>query len=346
MRRRGRSRSGPRSSRARPARGTADSSVPGAPRRIARARGAGESRTSPSSGLYGARTVRRAHSGHELIVDLGRRANRQPVLLPRREAAVRSVAREKPSSCSRAAARLVEYPCAQTRTSCWSRPTMCGLWVRVGVRVDAPLEHGERDVQRSGDDAVPNARDASACRSGVLPCVAQRSLPRARAGRACSAHRATVRRVVRTCRQAWVWRQSSQAPRRTTSCAATTYPRPSATRAIADSSVGVFERLDLPAVVADEVVMMIAAGVGRLEARDSVPEVDSLDEARGRPCRRARGRRSRSRPERRARGRDRGSRGPKGSSPARRGARRRAVERRRCGRWPLAGVRAPSRSRS
>ena len=41
---------------------------------------------------------------------------------------------------------------------------------------------------------------------------------------------------------------------------------------------GVFERLDLPAVVADEMVMMIAAGVGRLEARDSVSEVDSLDE--------------------------------------------------------------------
>ncbi len=32
--------------------------------------------------------------------------------------------------------------------------------------------------------------------------------------------------------------QSSHAPRRTTSCAATTYPRPSATRSIADSSVG------------------------------------------------------------------------------------------------------------
>ena len=42
---------------------------------------------------------------------------------------------------------------------------------------------------------------------------------------------------------------------------------------------GVLERLDLPAVVADEMVMMIAAGVGRLEARDSVSEVDSLDEA-------------------------------------------------------------------
>jgi hypothetical protein len=41
---------------------------------------------------------------------------------------------------------------------------------------------------------------------------------------------------------------------------------------------GVFERLDLPAVVADEMVMMIAAGVGRLEARDSVAEVDPLDE--------------------------------------------------------------------
>jgi len=42
---------------------------------------------------------------------------------------------------------------------------------------------------------------------------------------------------------------------------------------------GVLERLDLPAVVADEVVMMIAAGVCGLEARDSVAEVDSLDES-------------------------------------------------------------------
>ena len=42
---------------------------------------------------------------------------------------------------------------------------------------------------------------------------------------------------------------------------------------------GVFERLDLPAVVTDEMVMMVAARVGRLEARDSVSEVDSLDES-------------------------------------------------------------------
>lgn len=42
---------------------------------------------------------------------------------------------------------------------------------------------------------------------------------------------------------------------------------------------GVLERLDLPAVVADKVVMMVAAGVGRLEARDAVSEVDALDES-------------------------------------------------------------------
>ena len=41
---------------------------------------------------------------------------------------------------------------------------------------------------------------------------------------------------------------------------------------------GVFERLDLPAVVTDEMVMMVAARVGRLEARDSVSELDSRDE--------------------------------------------------------------------
>src|SRR6187200_2212496 len=41
---------------------------------------------------------------------------------------------------------------------------------------------------------------------------------------------------------------------------------------------GVLERLDLPAVVADEVVVMIAPRVGRLEACDAVAEVDPLHE--------------------------------------------------------------------
>ena len=41
----------------------------------------------------------------------------------------------------------------------------------------------------------------------------------------------------------------------------------------------ILERLDLPAVVADEVMMMVAAGVGWFEACDAVSQVDSLDEA-------------------------------------------------------------------
>jgi zinc transport system substrate-binding protein len=40
----------------------------------------------------------------------------------------------------------------------------------------------------------------------------------------------------------------------------------------------VLERLDLAAVVADEVVVMVAAGVRRLEARDAVSQVDALNE--------------------------------------------------------------------
>ena len=43
----------------------------------------------------------------------------------------------------------------------------------------------------------------------------------------------------------------------------------------------VLERLDLPAVVAHEVVVMVAVRVCRLEARDAVPEVDALDETQG-----------------------------------------------------------------
>lgn len=41
----------------------------------------------------------------------------------------------------------------------------------------------------------------------------------------------------------------------------------------------VCEGLDLPALVADEMVMMIAVGARRLVACDPVPEVDALDES-------------------------------------------------------------------
>jgi len=41
---------------------------------------------------------------------------------------------------------------------------------------------------------------------------------------------------------------------------------------------GVLERLDLAAAVADEVVVVIAVCVGRLEAGDAVPELDPLHE--------------------------------------------------------------------
>jgi len=41
----------------------------------------------------------------------------------------------------------------------------------------------------------------------------------------------------------------------------------------------ILERLDLAAVVADEVVVMVAPGVGGLEASDTVAQVDALEEA-------------------------------------------------------------------
>jgi len=41
----------------------------------------------------------------------------------------------------------------------------------------------------------------------------------------------------------------------------------------------ILERLHLPAVVADEVVMVVARGVDALESRDAVTKVDSLHEA-------------------------------------------------------------------
>jgi zinc transport system substrate-binding protein len=42
---------------------------------------------------------------------------------------------------------------------------------------------------------------------------------------------------------------------------------------------GILERLDLPAVVAHEVVMMVTTGVSRLESRDAIAEVYALHEA-------------------------------------------------------------------
>jgi len=41
----------------------------------------------------------------------------------------------------------------------------------------------------------------------------------------------------------------------------------------------VFERLDLSAVVADEMVVVLASRMRGLEARDAVAEVDALDES-------------------------------------------------------------------
>jgi len=42
---------------------------------------------------------------------------------------------------------------------------------------------------------------------------------------------------------------------------------------------GILERLDLAAVVADQVMMVVAAGMCGLEARNAVTEVDTLDES-------------------------------------------------------------------
>src|SRR5215813_6929698 len=44
---------------------------------------------------------------------------------------------------------------------------------------------------------------------------------------------------------------------------------------------GILERLDLPAGVADEMVVMLAAGADGLEARDARAEVDALQEPLG-----------------------------------------------------------------
>jgi hypothetical protein len=44
---------------------------------------------------------------------------------------------------------------------------------------------------------------------------------------------------------------------------------------------GILERFDLAAVVANEVVVMVAAGVGGLVASDAVTELDALHEAEG-----------------------------------------------------------------
>ena len=93
----------------------------------------------------------------------------------------------------------------------------------------------------------------------------------------------------------------------------------------------VLERLDPPAVAADEVVMVLAARMGRLEASDAGAEVDALEQALLRSAARARGRCSRSRRGAPRRGARRRSPARSGSSPAGRGARRPRGVRARCG---------------
>ena len=89
------------------------------------------------------------------------------------------------------------------------------------------------------------------------------------------------------------------------------------------------ERLDLAAVVADEVVVMLAVGVDRLEARGAGADVDALDEAVSRQLLERRGRRSRSRRGAPRRGAGRRSPARSGSSPGGRAARSRRGGRRR-----------------
>ena len=77
--------------------------------------------------------------------------------------------------------------------------------------------------------------------------------------------------------------QVEQAPRSTTSCASTLVADgrlPTRSSAALEPLVG--ERLDLAAVVAHEVVMVLAAGKRGLVARDAVAEVDALHEAAAR----------------------------------------------------------------
>ena len=228
------------------------------------------------------------------------------------------------------------------------RPRLPGVHGRVAAHSDAGRDR-HTCVSRPARRA-PRRRGAPHARQGLLgqsdglsrAChphdLVEREALSAEARRSCADSRDPTR-LRSVCRpQSCPERHASHAPRSTTSCAATTYAaavrdaarsptratgprtaRPCRSRRRRDGGDG--RRRHVPARTARRRRRGPPAG-----------------RARARPGRRAPGRRSRSRPARRVRGRGRGAPVPRGSSPARRGARRRASAHRHC-------VRSLARSR-
>ena len=205
--------------------------------------------------------------GDEATVEVGRVARTRAPEASLRRGSTSSRARTRARSAGRARRRAGCGRPGSAAGSSRHSSTERGMWSEPGI---TPVR------ERSSCDRVSMSRAPVACASSAASGSSRSSRLRA------SRRRSSI--VVRGPRQSRSWRQSSHAPRRTTSCAATEYPRPSATRSIADSSARVLERLDLAAVVAHEVVVVVASR--RERARSARPRRRDrpAGRARARPC--------------------------------------------------------------
>ncbi len=252
--------------------------------------------------------IGRAHPGNGAVVDLGRALDRQPLPLPGHEAAddIRrpvkaDLLERRGREDRRVAVRTHEHePLVEAKD--------VGIPVR-GVRVwiEAPLEHRARNVECPGDDSVSGAlvvrarvdqeRTGSLCRERLLrfeafqpaarfphevvDCLSAHLLLPGRM--CCSEYGASACVAIRiqppalprrACLRSAVF--AGAAKHDVVGCDGVAAP-------VCDSldrcfERGVLERLDLAAVVADEMVVMVPIGMRGLEASDSVAEVDALDE--------------------------------------------------------------------
>ena len=184
----------------------------------------------------------------------------------------RSVAREPESCSARGEARREAVRAHEDE--CWSSPSTCGLW-----KADRPgsTRHSstERGCGASRDHAVRGARRR--------PRVDEQAPSRCAASAVGSSRSSSLRLA-----QEIVERRSRYLSHVVAAILARaaqddvvrgdrrTRARPRHARS--PTRARVLERLDLPAVVAHEVVVVVASGVSGLEARDPVAEVDPLDE--------------------------------------------------------------------
>ena len=178
-----------------------------------------------STATPGTLRVWSAHSGACVRVDLRCYVNRELLLLPSGEPTDEvGRAREAESSRRVAAARLVDSPCAPRRGSDAGRVRRCDRCETPDRRRDRLATRAPSGgyAPRRGSRRRASARRSNGCRRAEHLVAAPRGRRAARVDGAGYAPRRGGRRAsFWSARQPPSWRQSSHAPRRTTSCAAT-----------------------------------------------------------------------------------------------------------------------------